>query len=131
MFKSETTSLHYFSPKYSKSLKILDIWLWVVGAKRRLNGISKVKRRTDRLTDRRTSQLIESISPEGRCFEKVGTKLFWKCGLRILRKMPNLAINVLWKKIVFLKANFTLALNWCLIFNSFLVVNLWDLHRKR
>ena len=43
------------------------------GAKRRLNGTSKVNRRTNRRTDgpthRRTFQLIESIGPEGRCFE--------------------------------------------------------------
>ena len=42
-------------------------------AKRRLNGTSKVNRRTDGQTDGRTDrrkfQLIESISPEGRCFE--------------------------------------------------------------
>ena len=50
----------------SESLKILDIRLWEVGAKRRLTGTSKVNRHTHR----RTFQLIESIGPEGRCFEK-------------------------------------------------------------
>ena len=39
------------------------------GGKRRLNGTSKVNRQTDRQTDRRTFQLIESIVPEGQCFE--------------------------------------------------------------
>ena len=39
------------------------------GEKRRLNGTSKVNTRTDRRTDRLTNQLIESIGPEGRCFE--------------------------------------------------------------
>ena len=34
-------------PKDSKFLKILDIRLWEVWAKRRLNGTSKVNRRTD------------------------------------------------------------------------------------
>ena len=34
-------------PKDSKSLKILDIQLWEVGAKRPLNGTSKVNRHTD------------------------------------------------------------------------------------
>ena len=38
MFIPETTSFHYFSPKDSESLKILDIQLWEVGANRRLNG---------------------------------------------------------------------------------------------
>ena len=64
-------------PKDSESLKILDIRLRKVGAKRRLNGTSKVNRQTntqtdkhtDRHTDRRTNRLIESIGPEGRCFE--------------------------------------------------------------
>ena len=72
MFKSETTSFHYFSPKDSESLKNLDIRLWKVGAQRRLNGTSKVNTRTDGHTDRRTFQLIESIGPEGQCFEKLG-----------------------------------------------------------
>ena len=48
-----------------------------MGANRPLNGTSKVNRhtdgqtdtRTDGHTDRRTFQLIESIGPEGRCFE--------------------------------------------------------------
>ena len=45
-----------------------------MGAKRPLNGIKKVIRQTnthtDRRTVRRTFRLIESIGPEGRCFEK-------------------------------------------------------------
>ena len=41
MFKSETTSFHKFSQKVSESLKMLDIRLWEVGAKRRLNGTYK------------------------------------------------------------------------------------------
>ena len=44
-----------------------------MGAKRRLNGTSKVSTRKDRRTDRQTFRLIESICSEGRCFEK---KLF-------------------------------------------------------
>ena len=50
---------HFFPllfPKDSESLKILDIRLWEVGAKRRLNGTSKVDRHTDRRTDRRTDK---------------------------------------------------------------------------
>ena len=77
---------HFFPllfPKDSESLKILDIRLREVGAKRPLNGTSKVNgqtnrqtdRQTDRHTDRRTFWLIESIGPEGRCFENS----IWKC----------------------------------------------------
>ena len=79
-FKSEITSFHYFSPQDSESPKILDIPLCEVGAKRRLNGFSKVNtrtnRRTDRQTDRRTFQLIGSTDPEGRCFEKCSQSYF-------------------------------------------------------
>ena len=67
---------HFFPllfPKDSESLKIFDIRLQEVGAKRRLNGTSKVNRHTNKQTygqtDRRTFRLIESIGPEGRCFE--------------------------------------------------------------
>ena len=67
-----------FSPKDSESLKIFDIRHREVGAKRPLNGTSIVNRQThgqtdgqtDRRTDTRTFRLIESIGPEGRCFEK-------------------------------------------------------------
>ena len=48
---------HFFPllfPKDSESLKILDIRLREVGAKRRLNGTSKVNRRTHKHTDRQT-----------------------------------------------------------------------------
>ena len=63
---------HFFPllfPKNSESLNILDIQLREVGAKRRLNGTSKSEQ-TDTRTDTRTFRLIESIGPEGRCFEK-------------------------------------------------------------
>ena len=43
-------------PKDSVSLKILDIRLCEVGAKRRLNGTSKVNKRTNRWTDGRTDR---------------------------------------------------------------------------
>ena len=45
-FLSETTSFHYFFPKDSEYLKILDIRLREEGAKRRFNGTSKVNRQT-------------------------------------------------------------------------------------
>ena len=69
--------LPLFFPKDSESLKILDIQLGEVGAKKPLNGTSKVNRqthrRTDKHTDRRTFRLIERIGPERRCFEKIKT----------------------------------------------------------
>ena len=76
-------------PKDSESLKVLDIQLRKVGAKRPLNGTSKVNRhtdghtdtRTEGHTDRRTFQLIESIGPEGRCFENLGKALVCLQGL--------------------------------------------------
>ena len=99
---------HFFPllvPKDSESLKIFDIRLWEVGAKRPLNGTSKVNgqtdrqteghtqtdistvkrylksertdRETDRRTHRRTFRLVESIGPEGRCFENEGNANKW------------------------------------------------------
>ena len=62
-------------PKDSKSLKILDIRLREVGAKRPLNGTLKVNRQTNRQTDIWTFRLIESIGPKGRCFENLIKKL--------------------------------------------------------
>ena len=46
---------HFFLfPKDSEYLKMFDIRLWEVGAKRPLNGTSKVNRQTDRRTHRQT-----------------------------------------------------------------------------
>ena len=47
-----------------------------MGAKRRLNGTSKVNRHTDTQTDTHTwtNRPIESIGPEGRCFENMGPR---------------------------------------------------------
>ena len=45
-----------------------------MGAKRPLKGTSKLNRRTDKQTHGRTFQLIESIGPEGRCFENLALK---------------------------------------------------------
>ena len=45
-------SFHYFSPKDSKSIKILDIQLREMGAKRPLKGTSKVNTQTDRQTNK-------------------------------------------------------------------------------
>ena len=44
-------------PKDSESLKIFDIRLWEVGARRPLNGTSKVNGQTNRQTDRHTDRL--------------------------------------------------------------------------
>ena len=68
MFQSETTSLHYFSPR------IQNIGHPTLGSegektfKRYLNS-EHTNRRTDRRTRRWTFRLIESIGPEDRCFE--------------------------------------------------------------
>ena len=43
-FKSEIIFFHYFSPRDSESLKILNIWLQEVWAKRRLSSTSKVNK---------------------------------------------------------------------------------------
>ena len=58
-FKSEITSLHFFSPKDSKSLKTFDIQPREVGAKKSLNGTSEVNRHTHGRTHGRKFQLIE------------------------------------------------------------------------
>ena len=71
VFKSETTSFHYFSPKDSKNLKRLDIRLREVGAKRMLNGVRNCDGQTNRHTDIST---IERIGPEGRFFENCLTE---------------------------------------------------------
>ena len=75
---------HFFTllfPKDSESLKILDIWLREVGAKRRLNCTSKVNkhpdRRTDGRTDRRTNRLIDWIGPEGWFSENIVQLTWW------------------------------------------------------
>ena len=61
----------------SESLEILDIRLREVGAKKIFKRYLKSEQtdrrtdgQTDGRTDRRTFRLIESIGPEGRCFEK-------------------------------------------------------------
>ena len=49
-----------------------------MGAKRPLNGTSKVNTRTNRQTDGRTNRLIESIGPKGRCFESIEVLMILK-----------------------------------------------------
>ena len=63
MFKSETTSLHYFSPHIGPP--ILGS-----GGKKTFKRYLKSEH-TDGHTGRRTNGLIESIGPEGRCFENL------------------------------------------------------------
>ena len=66
---------HFFPllfPKDSESLKILDIQLQEGGGKNTFKRYLKsehTNRRTPRRKRRRTFRLIESIGPEGRCFE--------------------------------------------------------------
>ena len=62
---------HFFPllfPKDSESLKILDIRLQEVGGKKTFKRYLKSEQ-THRHTDWLTFWLIESIGPEGRCFE--------------------------------------------------------------
>ena len=64
---------HFFQllfPKESESLKIFDIQFREVGSKRPLNRYLKSEQ-TNGQTDRRTNRLIESIGPEGQCFENL------------------------------------------------------------
>ena len=54
---------HFFPllfPKDSESLQLLDIRLREVGAKKRLNGTSKVNRQTQRRTDKHTDGQINT-----------------------------------------------------------------------
>ena len=69
MFKSESTSFHYFSPRIPNLLNYgtSNFGKW---GKKPLNGTSKVNTLTHRRTDRRTFRLIEGIDPDGQCFEK-------------------------------------------------------------
>ena len=53
VYKSDKINFHYNAPKDSESLKVLDIRLWEVEAKRRLNGTSKSEH-TDRQTHKQT-----------------------------------------------------------------------------
>ena len=86
---------HFFPllfAKDSESLKILDIRLREVGAKRPLNGTSKVNRQTDRQTDTQRDKHMDILTyrkhrPRG--------PMLWKC------KGP--AWRVLWDKLRLLK----------------------------
>ena len=65
---------HLLSITFPEEFKIpKNFGHWEGGAKRRLNGTSKVNtqtyRQTDTQTNIRTFRLIESIGPEGRRFE--------------------------------------------------------------
>ena len=63
---------HIIFPKDSESLKLLDIQLREVEAKRRLNGTSKVNKHTNRQTDTQTDiSTYRKHPPDGRCFEKL------------------------------------------------------------
>ena len=67
MFKSETTCFHYLSPRIGHPTS-------GSGGKKTFKQYLKSEhtdRQTNRRTDRRTFWLIESIGPEGRCFENI------------------------------------------------------------
>ena len=63
VFKYETTSFHYFPPKHSESLKVLDIGLREVWAKRCLNGSSKVNTHTDKHMGKLTYRKHQTRGP--------------------------------------------------------------------
>ena len=65
-----------------------------MGANRRLNGTSKSEQ-TNTHTQGRTDRLIESIGPEGRCFENDLSSMFEAC-LRICQILINQK-NTYWK----------------------------------
>ena len=65
---------HFFPllfPNYLEYLKIWDIHLLEVGAKRWYLKSEQTHKQTNRHTHPRTNRLIESIGPEPRCFEKL------------------------------------------------------------
>ena len=74
VFKSETNSFNYFSPRIPN---IYNFWTsdfgkW--GHKDVETVPQNVNRQTHRRTDGRTNHLKESIGPEGQYFEKVGNQ---------------------------------------------------------
>ena len=112
-------------PKDSESLKILDIRLREVGAKRPLNGTSKVNRQTHRRThkhtDRRTFRLIESIGPEGRCFENHINVERWVWLKWMEKKMAELCM-----KCIFHKRFFVIFVIPICIVSSVFLASLWQ-----
>ena len=88
---------HFFSllfPKDSESLTIFDIRLREVGAKRPLNGTSKVNRHTDTETDRRTDRRTDILTyrkhrPRG--------PMLWKSALDSLASKCWLSRKIFWK----------------------------------
>ena len=66
VFKSETPTFHYFSPRVLIS-KHFDIGFWELGAKGHLSGTDKkwTDTQTDTHTHRWRNQLIERLGPEG------------------------------------------------------------------
>ena len=71
MFQSETTSVNYFPQGFRISNNIGHPTS-VSGGKKTFKRYLKSEhtdKHTDKHTDRRTFRLIESIGPEGRCFE--------------------------------------------------------------
>ena len=103
---------HFFPllfPKDSESLKILDIQLREVGAKRPLNSTSKSEQ-THRQTHIWTNRLIENIGPEGwwyksleKCLEinqHFGTWPIFKCELLSWLWSDCLLLTSHWKLMI-------------------------------
>ena len=64
-------SITFPQGKDSKNLKSLGNGLWEGGAKRPLNGVRKCDGQPYKHTNIQTFQLVESIGPEGPCFENI------------------------------------------------------------
>ena len=64
-----------------------------MGAKRPLNGTSKVNTHTDKQTDIWTFRLIESIGPEGRCFENCYSKTVTAGDLEFLDNVHHPSVS--------------------------------------
>ena len=75
---------HFFPlllPKDSESLKILDIWLWEVGAKKLLNGTSKseqTNKQTHTHMDKSTYRMHRPRGP-----------MLWKSGIRETKNLST------------------------------------------
>ena len=99
---------HFFQllfPKDSKSLKILNIRLREVGAKRCLNSTSKVNTQTDKQTDSQTDRQTDrqtDIStyrkhrPRGRCFENYIYLSKRVRKERVFLRLAGLLLGILW-----------------------------------
>ena len=108
--------LHF--PKDSKSLTILDIQLWKLGAKKLLYGTSKSEQTNLQTHGPTNGLLIESIGPEGQWFEKQQQQRSFKLvtyGVKLFRNLCFLA-------------TFMTVINvWKMLFNTICVDSPWEI----